>query len=430
MAKIALYCIDRVGKAMAGPAIRYWEMAQALSRHHDVVLLIPNPCEMVPEHFKLIQSRTLPSDVDVVIIQEISLRVAFDAKRKGIKIILDAYDPVPLELLEIFRSSDMMVRKHRISQAINRFNFSFELADAVICANTKQRDLWMGLLLSLKRLTPKTYDKDVTLRHFIDLVPFGLSSTPPMKSDLSLRKLFNLQSSDKVLLWGGGIWNWFDPLTLIRAIHLLSEKRSDIKLVFMGIKHPNDAVPEMRMATEAVKLAKALNLYDKHVFFNFGWVPYEQRQGFLLESNVGVSLHFEHLETEYAFRTRILDYFWAGLPIIATRGDCFAELIQKEELGFVVPPNDPEASALAIQNLVDDSALVERMKRNIERIRPQFYWEEVVKPIDRMVNHLNEQKAKYSWRDLRSMFSFFMTNRGPLVLLKKMLLRMAFSTRT
>jgi hypothetical protein len=36
-----------------------------------------------------------------------------------------------------------------------------------------------------------------------------------------------------------------------------------------------------------------------------------------------VSTHYEHVETTFAFRTRILDYLWAGLPVVATGGDAF-----------------------------------------------------------------------------------------------------------
>ncbi len=50
------------------------------------------------------------------------------------------------------------------------------------------------------------------------------------------------------------------------------------------------------------------------VFFNPDWVAYEDRGDYLLEADAGVSTHFAHIETEFAFRTRILDYLWAGLP--------------------------------------------------------------------------------------------------------------------
>jgi hypothetical protein len=36
---------------------------------------------------------------------------------------------------------------------------------------------------------------------------------------------------------------------------------------------------------------------------------------------IGVSAHPAHLETRFAFRTRMLDYLWAGLPIVSTEGE-------------------------------------------------------------------------------------------------------------
>ena len=65
-------------------------------------------------------------------------------------------------------------------------------------------------------------------------------------------------------------------------------------------------------------------------------VPYHERQNYLLEADIGCSLHFETLETYFAFRTRILDYIWAGLPMIVTRGDATSEIVKDYELGIVV----------------------------------------------------------------------------------------------
>ena len=47
------------------------------------------------------------------------------------------------------------------------------------------------------------------------------------------------------------------------------------------------------------------------MFFNEDWVAYDDRQNYLLEADVGVSTHLDHVETEFSFRTRILDYLWA-----------------------------------------------------------------------------------------------------------------------
>lgn len=72
------------------------------------------------------------------------------------------------------------------------------------------------------------------------------------------------------------------------------------------------------------------------------WVDYEDRQNFLLESHMGVSCHFNHLETRFSFRTRILDCLWARLPVISTKGDYFAEEIQKNNLGITVGYENPQ----------------------------------------------------------------------------------------
>ena len=65
----------------------------------------------------------------------------------------------------------------------------------------------------------------------------------------------------------------------------------------------------------------------------------------LLEADVGVSTHFEHVETAFSYRTRILDYLWAGLPIIATQGDSLSRLVNQHDLGITVPAEDTDACA-------------------------------------------------------------------------------------
>src|SRR5439155_13800601 len=141
------------------------------------------------------------------------------------------------------------------------------------------------------------------------------------------------------------------PLTLLRAVDKLRRRLPDVRLYFLGLRHPNPDVPEMRMAVDTLALADSLGLAGTHAFFNEGWVAYDDRQNFLLEADVGVSTHLDHLETAYSFRTRVLDYLWASLPIVATRGDALAELIEERQLGLTVPPGDVDALEHAMSRL-------------------------------------------------------------------------------
>jgi len=424
VAKIILFCSDVLGNLMAGPAIRYWEFAKALSKKHEVTLLTQQATEAKLPGVAIacindVLWVELVKQADVLIAQSIPAIIALRAKQYGTKIILDAYDPMPLENLEIFKNDDMVKRNKNNHEIVSLFNFSFAVADAVICANERQKNLWVGLLLSLRKITPNVYDQDISLKQMIDIVPFGLPSHPPLKNGEGLRHRFGIKDTDKVLLWGGGIWNWFDPLTLIRAVKILSTKRSDIKLVFMGIKHPNECIPEMKMAVDAINLAKKLHLLDKHVFINYGWTPYEDRQNFLLEADIGVSNHFNHLETGYAFRTRILDYIWAGLPIVATEGDSFADLIKSHELGCVVPYEDAEALAMAFESILNNPERQRTIKTNLRQLSISFQWENVVKPIENIIESFTKYPPKsLSISDVKLIARHVWQDKGPLKMVK------------
>ena len=188
-------------------------------------------------------------------------------------------------------------------------------------------------------------------------------------------------TDDKVILWGGGIYNWFDPLTLLRAVDKLRNRRPDVRLYFLGLKHPNPDVPEMRMAVATKELSDALGLTDKHVFFNEDWVAYDDRQNYLLEADIGVSTHLDHVETAFSFRTRILDYLWASLPIVATAGDTFAALIEEHGLGITVPAEDPDALEEALFRLLDDDEFAARCRASVAAFAPRFSWAKVLAPL-------------------------------------------------
>jgi glycosyltransferase involved in cell wall biosynthesis len=284
------------------------------------------------------------------------------------------------------------------------------MADGILCASEKQRELWLGFLLGQKLITPTLYDQDSSLRNFLAVVPFGLPSHPPQKTGKGLKEKFGLAASDKIILWGGGIWNWFDPLSLIKAMKIVHQKRTDVKLVFMGVKPPDPSLPKTAMSAQAVELAKEIGVINQCVFFNYDWVPYEERQNFLLDADIGASTHFDHLETHFSFRTRILDYLWAELPILATQGDSFAELVERYQLGVVVPYQNEQAIAHSILHLINQPMQLQQMKQNVARMREQFYWKSVTAPLNQMTHQLSKSlTSKTMWSDGKILFTFLVT---------------------
>jgi glycosyltransferase involved in cell wall biosynthesis len=234
----------------------------------------------------------------------------------------------------------------------------------------------------LGRVNPATYDADPSLDSLIDVVPFGISDEPPVQARRAIKGAMpGVGVDDTVILWGGGVYNWFDPLTLIRAVDRLRHRRPDVRLVFLGMRHPNPLIPEMRMAGAARELAAELDLVGTHVIFNEEWVAYDQRQDYLLDADIGVSTHLHHVETDYSFRTRVLDYLWASLPIVSTTGDSMAELIERRGLGLTVAPGDVAALEEALFRLLDDQPLAARCRDNIAAVIPDLRWSKVLEPV-------------------------------------------------
>jgi glycosyltransferase involved in cell wall biosynthesis len=192
---------------------------------------------------------------------------------------------------------------------------------------------------------------------------------------------------DKVLLWGGGIYNWFDPLTLLRAVDKLRARVPEVRLYFLGLKHPNPHVPEMRMAVDTRALADELGLTGTHVFFNHGWVEYADRQNYLLEADVGVSTHFDHVETQFSFRTRLLDYFWASLPVVTTGGDALAEHLERTGAGLAVPAEDVDALEAALYALLSDDVRVEACRVASLALADEYRWSRVLQPLVEFCRH-------------------------------------------
>jgi glycosyltransferase involved in cell wall biosynthesis len=284
-----------------------------------------------------------------------------------------------------------------------------QAGDFFICASERQRDWWMGLLEGAGRINVHTYGRDRSLRCLVDVVPFGLPSSPPRHARQVLKGVWpGVGPEDKVVLWGGGIWQWLDPLTAIRAVALVQEQRPDVRLVFPGTRHPNRAgIPDMPMCRDAVRLAEELGLLDRCVFFG-DWVPYEEWPSYLVESDIGLSLHFDNLETRLAFRSRLLDYIWAGLPMVVTRGDATSGLVSRFELGDVVDYGRQDEVADALLRLLE--APQADLLGRFERARVELTWEKAAAPLVAYCRHprrapdrvegVNPSSVAWEWSEL------------------------------
>jgi glycosyltransferase involved in cell wall biosynthesis len=379
---------------MAGPAIRCLELAKQLKSEFEVSVFSPNRSDLAVDdpvlsgltlHSGLSKSAlySLAEKFDLLFIQANVLKTYPKLAKLNKYLVVDLYDPYLLAILAQFDPSS-----HSIGASYNMMHKVLEkhmsLLDFGICASERQRDYWLGRFCQLGRLDPQMYAFDSSFRKLIDVVPFGLSAEfPKQKTQKGPIKgvVPGINSDDFLLIWGGGIWQWFDPCTVIEAVFQAAKKNPKVKLFFMGMQSPNPQVPMMGMAKKAYQLAGDLKILDKHVFFSKQWIAYDQRISYLQDADLAVSAHFDLIETRFSFRTRMLDYLYVALPTLSTGGDHLSQMIEKYGAGLSLDYLSVQAWSEAILDLSADKSKLMQMSEGARLLSREFTWQNAAKPL-------------------------------------------------
>jgi glycosyltransferase involved in cell wall biosynthesis len=376
---------DVVGSAMAGPGIRAAELARVLAAEHDVTLATPRPADMLPAGVRGFAYRwgdaaSLAAALDaaeLIVANGYVLEGHPELAERAAPLVLDMYDPTPLENLAGWRERAPAERAQQSRRDVALLVRQLRAGDCFLCATERQRDLYLGALLAAGRVSPELADADPTLRGLLRVVPFGLASEPPAAS----APPWEPRASEQVILWSGGLWDWMDPLTLIRALPMVLEAIPRARLVFLAGRHPGTAAG-MQMPERARALAAELGLQEPQIIFVDRWIPYAERAGALLHAAVAVYLHEASLESEYAaVRSRFLDHLWAGLPSVVSAGDAAAALVERYRLGRVAAPGDVAGTAEAMIALLSNGDELRACGERARALAGEYTWERVAAPL-------------------------------------------------
>ena len=390
MSKVLVISIDTIpigDYLAAGTGIRSWEIAKGLREYgHDVTIAVPKKYQAFDtdvhsgvkiKSWDYDDIISMCDDVDAVFIpQGEAFFSNFFAEhiRDDLCVVVDSYDPNLIEALNLYSPDENGIKE--FSYYLMGIIPVLKRGDFFVCATNRQRYYYLGVLNVLGRINPLTYNEKL-----IDIVPFGVPNEDPVYEDKkNVMRGSLVDNDDLVVLWFGGIYPWFDAITLIKAIDIAVKKNPKIKLVIMGAVHPRGHAPPDNYV-KTLELSKQLGLYNNSVFFT-EWRPYEERIYWYREADVGVCTYPIHLETELSNRTRIVDMLWGGLPIITTEGDELSGLIKEYKCGETVKPHNPEKLADVLIDILTNDNKRNTMEENTKRlVDERFRWEKVIKPL-------------------------------------------------
>lgn len=386
MSRVLLLCPEPGRPAMAGVGIRFWEMARHLGRRHEVRLGFPNdvadlaggglPAAAEVVRYEAASIAELRRWSEAVILHAHVSNLYLDAGGEARPLVVDLYDPFPIENLNYFpQLGDGPYRHDRVT-----LERQLRAGDLFLCSSVEQRLFYLGLLYALGRLNPETYFADFTLANLVRVVPFGVTLPPDdFAAAPLLRGVVPGIGPDDPILFFGGIYDWYDPMLLLAILPALMARFPTLRVVFSA--NPNPASTPQGTYAEVLAVAREAGWLDRHVFF-VPWVAAAERFGLYREATVAAVLHRPRFEAEISMRTRVLDFLGAGLPVVATAGGAMSRLLAEERMGLVVPEGDEAALAAALTELLASPPRRAELAARGRAWAARHGWEAVLAPLD------------------------------------------------
>lgn len=374
--RIALLSSEPVRPRMAGIGIRYLEFARRLPRAGiDVVLVSPAPPEETAALGGLGEAAirrcergrlaTLLADCDGAVAQG-QLANDLILEMPDLPVAIDLYDPW---LIENFAYTETLgLDPYRNDHA--SWTLQMSRGDFFLCSSEEQRSFYLGFLAALGRVNPERIAEDPDLASLIAPVPFGVpDELPPHQPLLPPRA-----AGEKRLLFGG-LYDWYDPWTLLDALAALDRPGWTLLL----IRNPNPQSTPQRLFAEVEARCRALGWWGSRVQA-LDWVPAERRYDLLRDVDLLVAPHRPSLETRLSLRTRFLDALAAGCPVVTSEGGAMSRLLAEHRAGWVAPPGDAAALARALDEALEDP---DSRRAGARELAAAFRWDRVLAPLVR-----------------------------------------------
>jgi glycosyltransferase involved in cell wall biosynthesis len=369
----------KLGENLIGPEIRGWEMVRALSAEHEVTAAADVERTTIREGVTVVprtRGGTLAAlrDHDVVIGPVIP-PYAFASGAHCLR-VSDLYDPVELELGTLEGRGPR--REVGSQRALRRLQLRW--SDLVLCANERQRE---GIEGELDRVGRGTRPDVLT-------VPMGLPAAPAPAVGNPLRDHFGaIGRDDPLVLWWGSVWRWLDAGTVVEAVGRLASHRPDIRFVITAGRPSNSATDSLNVTEEVREQARRSGLLDRNVFFLDEWIPFAERDRFLADADVGITLHADTPEASIAARSRYMDCVWAALPTVLAAGDETADRLAAAGAAVLVPPRDPAATAAVLEQLLGDPDRLASARAACRVVADEFRWPAMMAPLSERIGELD-----------------------------------------
>lgn len=161
--------------------------------------------------------------------------------------------------------------------------------------------------------------------------------------------------------------------TLVDAFAILSLHHPEARLKIAG---------EGPMRERLEEMIRGHGLVDKVEFL-----------GTLRHDDIPVLLHRSHLFVRPSrfegFGVSFIEAMACGVPVIACPRGGITDFVTHQKTGWLVEPDDPEALAEAMSELMDDAVLYAKLRANaLKMVQSRYIWDTIVDRVEKLYGEL------------------------------------------
>lgn len=169
-------------------------------------------------------------------------------------------------------------------------------------------------------------------------------------------------------IYTGGITLARGAFKILESIKILKEKREDVKMLFLGTYFPNDLKDRMLEYIKENKLHDNVLLLDS--------VPYNEVAAYYQKSKIGLGIFLPIRTHEIILQIKLFEYMNFGLPIVGSNFGHIRNIIENDQVGITINPEDPNEIAEALNSILTNEELHKTFRENgKEAVKKKYRWE-------------------------------------------------------
>jgi glycosyltransferase involved in cell wall biosynthesis len=182
-------------------------------------------------------------------------------------------------------------------------------------------------------------------------------------------------TSHPLIVFVGSFYQWHDIATLLNSFAIVLNSCPDARLVLVG-----DGTEREKMIQRAVDLKIA----DAVTFT--GFVSHAEVSRYVNASDIAVVPVPAMKQEMWLSPMKLFEYMAAGKAVVASAMGQIVNVVRDGENGCLVPAGDAEALAAAINRLIGDPALRERLGRQArEDAEKDHSWEQYLSRLEQIL---------------------------------------------